>query len=111
MKTSEFYFMLKPSPIDGVGVFAVKAFPKGAVFELFVEGDSRYLRDVPPAFRKYVMHGDAPRIMCPADFRRMSVGWFMNLSDNPNVKDTGDYYYKALRDIQAGEEITVREYT
>lgn len=44
---------------------------------------------------------------CPLDFHRMSIGWYMNHSDTPNVLGRPDenFEYYAARDIEAGEEI------
>ena len=44
----------------------------------------------------------------PIDFLRISVGWYMNHSEMPNLQsDDGDVTYFALRDIEPGEEVTI----
>jgi hypothetical protein len=42
----------------------------------------------------------------PADWHRMSIGWYINHSDNPNVAHD-DYIYYAHKYIRAGEELTI----
>ena len=44
----------------------------------------------------------------PLDFLRISTGWYMNHAADPNLgSDDGDVTYHALRDIAAGEELTI----
>ena len=44
----------------------------------------------------------------PLDFLRISTGWYMNHDAEPNLgSDDGDVTYYALRDIPAGEELTI----
>lgn len=112
--TDEFSFVLKPSKF-GVGVFTTHDIKKGTSLRLF--GDERSggqigsqerffsTKDVPKQFKDYCIdYGD--KLLCPADFGSMPVGWYLNHSKIPNAfhKDL-DYY--ALRDIKAGEEITI----
>jgi|ERR1041384_965829 len=104
---TEFSFILAPSSIHGVGVFATEPIPRGTRLRLFAEGDERYLESVPDGFDRYVVQTDAPKIMCPADFGRMSIGWYLNHSDDPNTRILDGYEYVADKNIQAGEEITI----
>lgn len=106
--TGEFSFILKPSGIHGVGVFATHAIAEGARLRLFPESDAvRFLEGVPEEFERYVVAIESPQIMCPTDFGRMSIGWYVNHADEPNARIAGDYEYLAARDIGAGEEITI----
>lgn len=105
--TTEYSFILAPSGIHGVGVFTTHAIRKDTRLRLFAESEGvRYQESVPSEFERYVFAQDAPRIMCPADFGCMSVGWHVNHADNPNTRTEG-YEYIADRDIEAGEEITI----
>ena len=110
--TTEFSFVLKPSE-HGVGVFAVHDIKAGTYLRLFgnekKDGTgvavSRNKEDVPELFRQYcVFREDILR--CPKDFGRMEIGWHLNHSKTPNAYHR-DYHYYALRDIKAGEEITI----
>lgn len=50
------------------------------------------------------------RCGCPTSFNRLTVAWYLNepkKSERPNVGCTECYDFFALRDIKAGEELTV----
>lgn len=110
-KTTEFSFILKPAE-HGIGVFAAHDIKKDTYLRVFgdenVDSDVSIMikkEDVPKYFQQYcVDRGDSLR--CPADFGRMEVGWHLNHSKNPNAYHK-NYDYYALRDIKAGEEITI----
>jgi uncharacterized protein len=108
--TSESSFVLKPSRIHGVGVFATHAIKKGVRLRLFARNESvRYLRNTPKR-RHLVARYGVPMgddyFVCAADFGRMSVGWYLNHSDAPNAFRKA-YVYYSRRNIRAGEEITI----
>ena len=46
---------------------------------------------------------------CPSSFNRLTVSWYLNDSDDPNVRVDvdDDYNLWALRDIKEGEELTI----
>jgi SET domain-containing protein len=110
-KTTEFSFVLKNSS-NGIGVFAVHDIKAGTYLRIFGdednEGDVSVVRkkeDVPDFFKSYcVDRGDT--MMCPKDFGCMEVGWHINHSKTPNANHF-NYEFFALRDIKAGEEITI----
>lgn len=111
-KTSEFSFILKPSE-HGVGVFAVTDIKKDSHLRLFGDAETIDLRslvrkkdEVPEIFRTYCMDR-GEELICPTDFGHMQVGWYLNHSDSPNTYSDSDYKWYALRDIKAGEEITI----
>jgi hypothetical protein len=109
--TTEFSFELKPSGY-GIGVFAVHDIVKGSYLRLFAFDhchDNGFIirkkEDVPETFRKYCIdRGET--LSGPKDFGCMDVGWHVNHSNNPNSFHSG-YEYYALRNIEAGEEITI----
>lgn len=110
-QTSEFSFILRTSQY-GIGVFATHAIQKGTFLRLFGDRNISHqvskecsLEDVPESFRMYCLHRNGS-VICPADFGRMEIGWFLNHSHNPNAHHVG-YDYFASRDIAAGEEITI----
>jgi SET domain-containing protein len=110
-KTTEFSFVLKPSK-HGVGVFAAHDIKKGTYLRFFanelVSGKiavTRKKEDVPKHFQQFcVDRGDSLR--CPKDFGHMEIGWHLNHSKTPNAFHR-NYLYYALRDIEAGEEMTI----
>ena len=109
--TNEFSFILKPSTISGVGVFAMYDIKEGTHMRLFGDGsykDSfRKLKyeDVPDFFETYCLYKE-DGVLCPPDFGQMFIGWYLNHSSEPNIFHK-DYQYYANRDIKAGEEIFV----
>ena len=109
--TTEFSFILKPSE-HGVGVFATHDIKEGTYLIFFAEETEltnltviRKNEDVPELFQQYcVDRGET--LVCPRDFGRMEIGWHLNHSKTPNAYHK-NYDYYALRDIKAGEEITI----
>jgi SET domain-containing protein len=108
------HFLLEPSSIQGVGVFAAHSFKKGQYLPLFAKdervrlhrlstnrGERRLLDQycVQDSKNSQIFH-------CPADFTRMSVGWYLNHSDKPNAAHR-NYEYFALSGIRKGEEVTI----
>ena len=110
-KTNEFSFMLK-STKHGIGVFASNDIKKETYLRLFRDetGDpvsaNRKKEDVPEIFRQYCVDRSNGKLLCPKDFGCMEVGWHLNHSKTPNAYHR-DYNYYALRDILAGEEVTI----
>jgi uncharacterized protein len=112
--TDEFSFLLRPSA-TGVGVFAAHAIRGGTRLRLYDESPgaevSRRVRaeEVPGEFIKYCVpdRSDPGWVSRPADFGRMDIVFFLNHSDAPNAACRADDTYVALRDIAAGEEITI----
>ena len=112
------YFRLKPSSIPdaGVGVFATADIPAGTVLkELFAEDDVRRLSWA--EFDALAMPGEVKEpfvtrydteFFMPASVNRMSVGWYLNDSNEPNLAHDANYNYYALRDIAVGEELLIR---
>lgn len=47
---------------------------------------------------------------CPQSFNRLTPSWFLNTAKTPNAADDKDLKFYAIRDIQAGDELTV-DYT
>lgn len=111
-QTSEFSFILKPSN-HGIGVLAVHDIDKDTHLRLFGDKETVTLRSiarpkdtVPEVFQQFCMdRGD--ELICPKDFGHMYVGWYLNHSKSPNAFRDDDFKWYALRDIKAGEEITI----
>lgn len=109
--TTEFSFILKPAK-HGVGVFAAHNIKSETYLRIFGDEDAkndvsviRNKKDIPVSFRQYCVD-DGEILHCPKDFGCMEVGWHLNHSKNPNAYHRA-YEYYALRDIKAGEEITI----
>jgi SET domain-containing protein len=110
---------LQPSPIHGVGVFAIRDIPKDKnIFKddhseivwidrkdvLMKSGEIRRLYD-----DFCVLNGD--KYGCPDGFNNLTPAWYINeppKGQEPNVVCGDDYDFFAARNIRAGEELTVK---
>jgi hypothetical protein len=111
------YCRLAPSPIHGVGVFAIRPIPKGIdpmqekrTFE-FEEMSVAQVAGLPEPLLKLVRdmcpendgHFDIP----PFSLNEIGISYYLNHSKTPNMRcdeESGNFF--ALRDIAAGEELT-----
>lgn len=108
------YTRLKPSPIHGVGVFAIRDIPKDTyVFEpdedelVSVQADETKALplDVRRLYEDFcVLKGNT--YQCPSSFNKLTPAWYLNTSKSPNVAADSSLKFYAIRDIQAGEELT-----
>lgn len=123
MKWSEFFCVIKPSPLGGVGVFATCDIHKNT--QLFTNPFKIRLlksKDIPEEFIQYCARINDTDCLCPERFDRMEIGWYINHSFEPNIARKSVEYtakeihrekarpFYAVRDIRAGEEILV-DYT
>jgi SET domain-containing protein len=109
------YTRLGPSPIHGVGVFAIRNIPRGTyVFpdddEELVWIDKRELGELSSEQRQLyedfcVIKGH--RYGCPINFNKLTVAWYLNESPTPNIAADDTYRFFSTRDIEKGEELTV----
>jgi hypothetical protein len=108
------YTRLKPSNIDGVGVFAVKDIAKGTY--VFAEDDepivwidkqsvSALPKELKRLYEDFSIITDG-KYGCPESFDKLTTSWYLNHSEDPNVAADENYTFYALRDIKAGEELT-----
>jgi hypothetical protein len=83
---------------------------KNTKLRLFARSEQiRYLKSstrLQPALIVYCIPLVDGSYICPADFGRMSIGWYLNPSDTPNAFHK-NYMYYAKRRIREGEEITI----
>lgn len=112
MQWSEFSFMLKPSPLGGVGVFATHDIPKGThLFKNAFKTRTMSVKDVPSALLKYCIYINDNECLCPERFDRMEIGWYINHSSNPNIarseKNVKERAVHAIQQIHAGDEILI----
>ena len=118
MQSSEFSFMLKPSPLNGVGVFATHDILAGThVFNSNFEIRTMKIKDVPVPLLQYCIYINDEECLCPERFDRMEIGWYINHSSTPNiarkyavsnaeaVANIEKRIFHAIQDIKAGEEI------
>ncbi len=108
------YARIGLSRVHGVGVRAIRDIPAGTrVFrgesERVVWVSRAAVRRLPAAVRDLyedfgMVWGD--RIGVPPTLNMLSVGWYLNHSDRPNVEADEDGRFHTLRKIRKGEELT-----
>jgi len=114
------YVMLKPSTIEGVGVFAVRDIPKGCreMFSKPTPADQwislsmQEVEELPVHARflvgNYCLFDDENYFVPGQGFKSIDLSLFLNHSDTPNIESIHDGdYFEALRDISAGEELLI----
>lgn len=113
-RTSKAFVYLGASSIHGLGCFADIDIRKDELVRVWDGKDSRFIpvarAHASPKVKLIKRFGirTARGYWVPLDFLRISTGWYMNHSADPNIaSDDGDVTYYALRDIEAGEELTM----
>jgi uncharacterized protein len=112
------YTRLKPSPIHGIGVFAIRDIPKGTNIFLDDKGKMVWVNraeveNLNGEIKK--LYDDFCPIVedqygCPNGFNNLTVAWYINepiKGQKPNVICNKEYDFIAARDIKKGEELTV----
>lgn len=114
------WVMIKPSPIEGIGVFALQDIPKGcrSMFSNANENEqwipiSKTEVAILPAHAKalienYCLYDDENYFVPDYGFKKMDLVNFLNHSDTPNLISINDgEFFEALRDIPKGEELVI----
>jgi SET domain-containing protein len=111
MEINELDLILKPSKIEGIGVFANRNLPKGIV----VLWDKKERKiTIKKAKKNRKLYEKCERFgvetekyyICPKNFLKMSVIWFLNHSIKPNMRGIKKGFI-SIRKIKKGEELTV----
>jgi SET domain-containing protein len=119
--SSNTYVMIKPSPIEGIGVFAIRDIPKGCrnMFSMAKQDVEEYITipkndvDQLPSHSKHLIETyclyDAENYYVPQDgFKKMDLVNFINHADSPNIISINDgEFFEAIRNIQQGEELLI----
>lgn len=115
---SEQYVMLKPSPVHGIGVFAICDIPKGSR-NIFSKGVGGWVRlsfaeveALPPHSRNlietYCLYDETHYFVPDYGFKLMDLALYLNHSSTPNIISINEgEAFEALRDIREGEELLV----
>ena len=116
--SQEIFAMLKPSPVHGIGVFAVRDIPKGCR-NIFSQNTGEWvklpIRDVdrlPEHSRNlvetYCLYDEENYFVPDYGFKIMDIVNYLNHSATPNIKSVNHgEYFEALDDIPAGSELLV----
>jgi SET domain-containing protein len=114
------YVMLKPSPVAGIGVFAIQDIPKGCR-DMFSKPDKNdqwisvsreEVASLPPhakhLIENYCLYDEQNYFIPDYGFKKIDVSLFLNHADTPNVMSIEEgNYFEAIRDIKAGEELFI----
>ena len=115
---SQTYVMIKPSPLHGIGVFAIRDIPKGTK-DIFSEGFGDWIKvskeevDALPTHSRELIENhclfDEDSYFIPEyGFKLVDLVIYLNHSATPNVLSLNDgEQFEALVDIKAGEELLV----
>jgi SET domain-containing protein len=109
------YTRIKASS-KGVGLFAIRSIPKGT--QLFVGDVGNTIRILVSTIDKISdaevrqMYTDFCPVVdkyfiAPSDFNQMTMSWYMNHSNEPDVTVVRDLQFVTSRVIHVGEELTV----
>lgn len=114
----EIWVMLKPSPVHGIGVFAIRDIPKGCqtIFSRhqndWVKLPIRDVEQLPDHSRNlvetYCLYDEENYYVPAYGFKIMDMVNYLNHSSTPNVRSVNDgEIFEAMEDIPAGTELLV----
>ncbi|HBS05715.1 MAG TPA: hypothetical protein DEA96_12165 [Leptospiraceae bacterium] len=99
---------MRQSPVSGSGVFATRNIKKDELVALW--GGTIYREDqlesLPSELRHYLLQVDESLYIGPADLENVDDSEYFNHSCEPNLGFKGQVALVAMRDIEAGEELT-----
>ena len=114
------YVMLKPSPIEGIGVFALIDIPKGCrdmfskpnAADEWMTISKKEVETLPPHAQfivgNYCLYDEENYFVPGEGFKKIDLSLFINHADEPNIISVNDGdHFEAIRDIKAGEELLV----
>ncbi len=112
------YVMIRPSKVDGIGVFAIRDIPKGCR-NMFSKNIGEWIK-VPKAkinllpfhsktlIETYCLYDEENYFVPDYGFKVMDLVNFLNHSDTANIISVNDgEFFEAIIDIQAGEELLI----
>jgi hypothetical protein len=115
------FVRLAPSPIQGIGVFAIAPIPKGTNIFANDRGeivwiDEAELDRAAPSPEQRQLYDDFAiardgKLGVPKNFNLLTPGWYLNQPQEgakANVGVTANFEFVATRDIAPGEELTTR---
>lgn len=112
------YAMLKPSPVHGIGVFAIRDIPKGCK-NIFSNNVGEWIKlpiadveKLPNHSRQlietYCLYDEENYFVPDYGFKLMDMVNYLNHSSTPNIISVNDgEYFEALTDIPEGAELLV----
>jgi SET domain-containing protein len=115
---NETFVMLQPSPIHGIGVFAICDIAEGCK-NIFSKNIGEWIKisiaevELLPAHSKelietYCLYDDENYYVPDYGFKVMDLVNYLNHSNTPNIISVNDgEYFQAIRNIKKGEELFV----
>ena len=118
---SDTYVMIRPSPVEGIGVFAIREIPKGCrtmfskankAHDEWISVPKTEVEQLPAHSRalieNYCLYDDDNYFIADYGFKKMDLVNFLNHADTPNVISINDgEFFEAVRDIKQGEELVI----
>lgn len=116
--THHMYIALQPSPLHGIGVFAVAAIPKGCK-TLFAKDTGNWVTlsfeeaaKLPVHSREFVetyyLYDEEKYFIPDHGCKIMDMASYLNHSSTPNIISVNEgEYFETVRDIQVGEELLI----
>ncbi len=116
--SADTWAVLRPSPVHGIGVFALCPIPKGCR-TIFSANKGEWIRvpitdieKLPEHSRNlvetYCLYDETHYFVPDYGFKVMDLVNYLNHSSTPNLVSVNDgEYFEAIRDIEAGEELFV----
>ena len=114
----ETYVALKPSPVHGIGVFAIRDIPKGCrtifskAVDEWIKLSFTEVEQLPAHSRNlietYCLFDENHYFVPDYGFKLMDLVLYLNHSAEPNIISINEgEQFEALRDIKEGEELLV----
>lgn len=112
------YVIIKPSPLHGIGVFALRTIPKGqrGLFSKnigeWIPISKKEVKELPQysidLVEKYCLYDGENYFIPDYGFKVMDLVNFLNHSDTPNVISINDGEdFETIIEIAAGEELLI----
>jgi SET domain-containing protein len=112
------FAMLKPSPLHGIGVFAITAIKKGER-KIFSDHESEWIevskeevgalpKHTRDLIENHCLFNETHYYVPEYGFKIFDLAVYLNHSDHPNLISINDgEFFEAIRDIDAGEELLI----
>jgi SET domain-containing protein len=116
--TMETYVAIKPSPVHGIGVFAIVDIPKGCR-NMFSKSLGTWIKlsyaevaKLPPYSQNlvetYCLYDESDYYVPDHGFKIMDLVFYLNHSSAPNIVSINHgEYFEAMVDIPAGTELLI----
>ncbi len=114
------FVMLKPSPIEGIGIFAVRditigcrdMFSKPDINDKWISISKSEVEGLPAHVQhmvgNYCLYSLENYFVPDYGFKKIDLSLFLNHGDSPNIKSINDgEYFEAIRNIKSGEELVI----